>query len=65
MSMGGPNYQSLIVPPIGGFGCTGAGRHSLGGVPRVSETNARPQAQDQMDIDEKVSNLVYLKVYFE
>jgi hypothetical protein len=65
MSMGGPNYQSLIVPPIGGFGYNAAGRHSIGGLERLNETNTKPQAQDQMDIDEKVGSRVSKKVRFE
>ena len=62
--MGGSNYQSLVVPSVGAFGFQGAGRNSIGGVERIHERVTKPQAHDQMDIDEKVRVRAYMKVRF-
>ena len=59
--MGGANYQSM-VPPINGFGYHGGGRHSISGV--LNEATTRPQAQDRMDIDERVMTFGYVKNCF-
>jgi hypothetical protein len=62
MSMGGPIYQPLPIPIIGGFGFNGAGRNSIGGLlAQGNEAGTKPQAHEETDIDEKVGAYAHMK----